>query len=689
MYSKRKLLLFIKLFLNTIGFKKADNQDFTFKQVKKYVTYKYGVAMLLFFVVTLIGNALLYRSISVQNNNAEIINIAGEQRMLMQRISTLATKIHFEDNEVQKNYSMTLLQASLKEMENKLVNLTSFVENLNKSSQQNSVLYALYFNEPIKLHEQLLDFHKLIYQFTHTQGVDEKIMRQIVNQAIGPLLYEADFAVNLYQIHAEQELAFTKKLLEANTIFVLILLLAQIVFIFRPLARKLAEQASDLDNKATTDNLTGLLNRQSFEPRFTMIIKNAHSQRDTASLITIDLDWFKEVNHTEGHAAGDEILREIGKRFSTLISPTLQVTRLGGDEFGIIIAHGLCSDRSMKYAEEIRRMVTEPIKYKGRLLHVSATIGMASYPNDAPNIKKLLLAANYSLRLAKQQGRGSIQAFMPAQHHAIERDKVILKSIERREHLDGLFMEFQPLIDLKTQLITGCEALVRWDHPELGRISPDQFLKLAVSHGHGAFIGEIIRRRAMEGFKAIRSAGAVIPSLSLNLMDVELKSLSGPSDLIDQLNVFGLSPKDIEIEVTEDVVLGHLGNKLERQLLELRSAGFRLALDDFGTGFATLEHLVKLEVDIIKLDRTFVAKIKKDDRSFQIINAIIKLAHGLSARVVAEGIETDEQLEILKNLSCDIGQGFLLARPMPVKEFLVWHRHYTKSIARKVLDFTC
>jgi diguanylate cyclase (GGDEF)-like protein len=688
MYSKSLLLSFIRLFFNTIGLKKANNQSFPFDNVKKHVTYRYGVAMLLFFVVALICNALLYRSISLQHDNAEIINIAGEQRMLMQRISTLATIIHFSETKAKKNHSMTLLKKSLIKMEDQLLKLSIFVKTINNSNQQNSILYALYFNEPVKLHEQMLEFHKLVYQFTHTEGVDKKIMRQIVNQAIGPLLYEVDLAVNLYQIHAEQELAFTKKALKANTIFVLILLLAQIVFIFRPLARKLAEQASDLDKKATTDNLTGLLNRQSFEPRFSLIIKNAHSRGDSASLITIDLDWFKEVNHTDGHAAGDEVLREIGKRFSTLISPTLQVTRLGGDEFAIIIAHSLCSDWSLKYAEKIRQMIVEPIKYKGRLLRVTATVGMASYPNDALNIKKLLLAANFSLRLAKQKGRGSIQAFMPEQRHAIERDKIIIKSIEQREHLDGLFMEFQPLIDLKTQLITGCEALVRWDHPELGRISPDQFLKLAVSHGHGAFIGEIIRRRAMEGFKAIRTAGLKVPSLSLNLMDVELKSLSGPSKLIDQLNVFGLSPKDIEIEVTEDVVLGHLGNELERQLLELRSAGFRLALDDFGTGFATLEHLVKLEVDVIKLDRTFVAKIKKDDRSFKIINAIIKLAHGLSARVVAEGIETDEQLEILKTLSCDIGQGFLLARPMPVKELLVWHRNYTKSIACKVLEFT-
>jgi EAL domain-containing protein (putative c-di-GMP-specific phosphodiesterase class I) len=269
---------------------------------------------------------------------------------------------------------------------------------------------------------------------------------------------------------------------------------------------------------------------------------------------------------------------------------------------------------------------------------------------------------------------------LPEQLHAIERDKIIINSFERREHLDGLFIEFQPLIDLKSKLLTGCEALVRWHHPMLGRISPDQFLKLAVTHGHGAFIGNIIRRLAMEGFKMIRTAGLDIPSLSLNFMNVELNSLSGASELIDQLNVFGLSPKDIEIEVTEDVVLGHLGSKLESKLLELRTSGFRLALDDFGTGFAALEHLVRLEVDVIKLDRTFVAKITKDDRTIKIIKAIVQLAHGLSAKVVAEGIETQEQLEILNEISCDIGQGYFLARPMPVKELIAWHRNYTKCI---------
>ena len=681
MFSTNKLSLFIN---NLVSLKKINNPRLSLIQIKKYVTVRYLFAVSLVFMVTLIGNTLLYLTIAKQTNNADIINIAGAQRMLMQRISALTTMIHFEDNAEHKVSSMTLLKASLIIMEKQHLQLTKYVTSLSQSNQQGLVLQAHYFNEPFQLHDKMLQFHQLVYQFINTAGIDQNLMQQITTQAIGPLLFEANRAVRLYQQNAEQDLAYTTKILETNTIAVILLLLAQIIFIFRPLARKLANQASDLDHKATIDNLTGLLNRQTFEQRFSRVIENAHKRGESASLITFDVDGFKEINHTDGHAAGDEVLRTIGRRFCGLISPTLQVTRLGGDEFALITAHNFGSNWALKNADKIKKMVVSPIIYKGRALRITATVGMASFPKDAPNIKELLLAANYSLRLAKKQERGTIQAFMPAQRHAIERDKTIMQSLERREHLDGLFMEFQPLIDLKTQQLTGCEALVRWDHPELGRISPEQFLKLAIYYGHGAFIGEIIRRRAMEGFKALRTAGIEIPSLSLNLMDVELKSLSGPEELIEQLNLFCLTPKDVEIEVTEDVVLGQLGNELERKLIDLRHAGFRLGLDDFGTGFATLEHLIRLDVDVIKLDRTFVAKIKKDQRTRKIINAIIKLAHGLSAKVVAEGIETEEQLEILKSLSCDIGQGFLLARPMPVDELIDWHKNYKKSLIGEI-----
>jgi len=677
MYSESKLFLLIKSIPNLVGLKKINNEQLPLNSVKKRFTVRYLVAVSLVFMVTLIGNTLLYFTIAKQATNADIINIATEQRMLMQRVAALTAMVHFEDNAEQKQSSIILLLASVNKMEKQHLQLTEFVTSLSESNKQGLVLQAYYFNEPIQLHDKMLKFHQLLYQFINTVGTDEKIMRQITAQSIGPLLDQTDRTVVLYQKITEQTLASTTKTLETNTIFVMLVLLAQIIFIFRPLARKLTNQASELDHKATIDNLTGLFNRQTFESQFTRVIENAHQRGESALLIIIDVDGFKEINHTEGNTAGDEVLRQIGKRLRALISPTLQVTRLAGDEFALITVNSFSSDESLTTAKKIKQIAIEPITYKGRLLRITVTLGMASFPDDAINLKELLLAANYSLRLAKQQERGTIQAFMPVQRHAIERDKIIIQSLERREHLEGLFMEFQPLIDLKTQHLTGCEALVRWDHPQLGTISPDQFLKLAVSHGHGAFIGEIIRRRAMKGFKALRTAGLKIPSLSLNLMDVELKSLSGPAELIEQLNLFGLTPQDIEIEVTEDVVLGHLGNELERKLIELRHAGFRLGLDDFGTGFATLEHLIRLDVDVIKLDRTFVAKIKKDQRTRKIINAIIKLAHGLSAKVVAEGIETEEQLEILKSMSCDIGQGFILARPMPVTKLIAWHKHYS------------
>lgn len=670
---------------NILNFENSYNHKLDHLQVRKYITRRYLAAISLVFLVTLIGNSFLYRSISIQNNNAEIINVAGEQRMLLQRVALLTKIIYFEDENTQSQDNSALLLASVSKMERQYSRLSQVLTSSPKFDQENlPPPNGHYFTAPAQLHERILQLHKLVNVFIDTGANDEEIMRQISAAAIGPLLSDIDDAVSLYQRNAEQELAFTSNIVLANTAVVIILLICQIFLIFRPLTEQLTKQDNDLKIKATIDNLTGILNRQAFTPRFSSIIEDARKRDDCASLIAIDLDWFKEINHVHGHVAGDLVLSEIGKRLRSIVSSSLEVARLGSDAFAIIFTHNAGPDAALENAQRIRQVVIEPINYKGSSLFVTATVGMANFPEDAMNISELLQAAIYALRLAKENDRGTIQPFLQSQRDTIERDKVILKSLERKEDLDGLFIEFQPLINLQTQKITGCEALVRWNHPELGLVKPDQFLKLAISHGHGAYIGDIIRGLAMKGFNELRLAKASIQSLSMNLMHVELKSLSGAAELIEQINVFGLTAQDIEIEVTEDVVLNRFSGDLNSKLADIRRAGFRLALDDFGTGFASLEHLVKLEVDIIKLDRTFVAQITKDVRSRQIISAIINLAHKLSVKVVAEGIETSTQLEILKALSCDIGQGYLLARPMTVPKLLLWCKDYELSIGKNL-----
>ena len=351
MYSESKLFLLIKSIPNLVGLK-INNEQLPLNSVKKRFTVRYLVAVSLVFMVTLIGNTLLYFTIAKQATNADIINIATEQRMLMQRVAALTAMVHFEDNAEQKQSSIILLLASVNKMEKQHLQLTEFVTSLSESNKQGLVLQAYYFNEPIQLHDKMLMFHQLLYQFINTVGTDEKIMRQITAQSIGPLLDQTDRTVVLYQKITEQTLASTTKTLETNTIFVMLVLLAQIIFIFRPLARKLTNQASELDHKATIDNLTGLFNRQTFESQFTRVIENAHQRGESALLIIIDVDGFKEINHTEGNTAGDEVLRQIGKRLRALISPTLQVTRLAGDEFALITVNSFSSDESLTMAKK-------------------------------------------------------------------------------------------------------------------------------------------------------------------------------------------------------------------------------------------------------------------------------------------------------------------------------------------------
>ena len=679
----KKLSLFIKRFRNTPDLKINPKDELNHLHIRKYVTRRYLIAILLVFLVTIIGNLLLFRSIFIQNDNAEIINIAGKQRMLLQRTAALTEIIYFENDKTKTLQTEKLLVQSLDQMKAQHLQLSAFLRKMRESGQENLLLEALYFSQPNSLNIKILQYIDLNYQFLADGAIDDQLMKRIGLLSIDPLISNLDTAVNLYQANAEQELAYTTSILKVNTVIIILLLLGQIIFIFRPLTNQLSRQAEDLNKKASTDSLTGLLNRQAFATHFSKIIDEAHLQGNSVSLIALNLDWFKEINQAYGLMAGDAVIGAIGKRLHPLISDTTNVTRLGGDEFALIFAHNNGPQWALDKAEEIRKMVVEPIDYKGKPLQITATVGTASFPEDAMNIGDLLQAAIHALKLAKEQDRGTIQAFLPSLRNGIERDRIVLQSLERKEGLDGLFIEFQPLINLKTLQITGCEALVRWQHPALGLVRPDQFLKLAISHGHGAYIGVIIRSLAMKGFNELRLAGIFIKSLSMNLMNVELKSLSHAQELVEQIKVFGLTPQDIEIEVTEDVALNRFGGDLNSKLADMREAGFRLALDDFGTGFASLEHLIKLEVDVIKLDRTFVAQITKDRRSKKIIAAIINLAHSLSLKVIAEGIETTEQLDILKALSCDIGQGYLLGRPMTVNKLVDWHEEHKLSLIKE------
>lgn len=639
--------------------------------VSRKITRNYIVALSLIAAMTVMGAVGLSKVIATQEKNAEVINIAGAQRMLSQRIAALSSELALETDDLNRQNILVLLVKSLERMRaghDFLVNDSASHPAPSKKTEELSKQYERY---PVELSRHVIEFQKLTQEFIDQGGVNKNAGKIISDTAISKLLPDLDGAVKLYQQAAESEIENAAIVHKLVTAIALLLLMLEAFLIFRPMARTVGNQADDLEKRATTDRLTGLLNREAFQKNVSGLLDANDNVENCVAAISIDLDWFKEVNDTEGHDAGDEVLRVVSQRLLNIVGHNQIVARLGGDEFAVVLQQKRSSLSVWQLADQIRVSFADPIIYNSKNLRVGATIGIAMFPEHGQTFDELLHAADYALREAKRNGKGSVKPFLTAQRHVVVREKTILQSLDQQTAFEHLYIAFQPQVLVKDTTVIGCEALVRWNHPVLGPLSPIEFLPIATAYGHSKLIGSIIQTRALEDFVALRDQGIVIPRLAINLSNGELGAFD--CDVFTkQLATFNLSPNDIEIEITEDVLLDRISGKARDQLSAIRAAGTTIALDDFGTGFASLSHLRRFEVDVIKIDTSLISTITSDARSLQIVSAIIGLSHGLSAKVVAEGVENDAQFTILRDLKCDIIQGFMTGKPMNKTDFSHW-----------------
>jgi diguanylate cyclase (GGDEF)-like protein len=423
-----------------------------------------------------------------------------------------------------------------------------------------------------------------------------------------------------------------------------------------------AETVERLRRMALNDAVTGLPNRASFNERLEHELDLAESQHDRIALIGIDLDRFKEINDRRGHSVGDEVLRIIGKRMRSALRETQSefVARTGGDEFAAI--YRVDSDNGLsKFIERIEKAIFQPIRISDYDINPSASLGVAIFPNDGEDQISLVNNADLAMYRAKSATIGSVCFYEPAMDELVRARRSLAADLRAALDNDQLSLHYQVQTSVSTGQVKGYEALLRWNHPELGPISPVEFIPLAEENGLILQIGEWVLRSACKTAVTWDSAYKV----AINLSPVQFQHPDLLELVADTLRDSGLPPERLELELTESAIFADKPRALQT-LNQIKALGVSIALDDFGTGYSSLDTLRSFPFDRIKIDRTFLAEATPTPQSIAIIRAVLALGKSLEIPVLAEGIETENQLSMLLAEGCDEAQGFLLGRPMPL-----------------------
>jgi diguanylate cyclase (GGDEF)-like protein/PAS domain S-box-containing protein len=421
--------------------------------------------------------------------------------------------------------------------------------------------------------------------------------------------------------------------------------------------------------QAFFDTLTGLPNRRMLRERLEQEIRRSRRDNQQLAILFIDLDHFKEVNDTLGHDSGDQLLIEAAQRIKQCVRDSDTVARMGGDEFTVILADISNTDHLEPLLEKILRSMDALFQIGGEQVFVSASIGITLYPLDGSEIEDLFKNADQALYVAKGEGRNRFSFFTPALQEAAQ-TRVRLANDLRNALIDNQFrVLYQPIVELATGAIFKAEALIRWQHPRRGLVSPAAFIPIAESSGLIVDIGEWVFLQAAEQVQKWRKSLHPDFQISVNRSPVQFRHDDiGRASWGLQLRAMGLPGEALVVEITEGLLLD-TSDVVGEQLLALGDAGIKVSLDDFGTGYSSLAYLQKFDIDFIKIDQSFVRHLIPGSTDLALCKAIIVMAHALGMQVIAEGVETAQQRDLLKEAGCDFGQGYLFARPITAPEF--------------------
>jgi diguanylate cyclase (GGDEF)-like protein len=647
----------------------------------------YWFALCIIAAMVMAAYVLLQEMMSAQQREAATLTLVSTQKALSQRVVFLAnaaeaappgkravllTSLREANDGFERNYDLLLARTHA---------------DPNMPIKDGSVEQVL-FAQP-----HLLDFHSKELadngrRFIAASEAAEKRSGAAADGALPARLDDdvADATLAGYEALAERiedsadrRLASTLSLhrtLFFTTIGVIVLVA---LFIFRPMSRlilrktrELVEARNSMAFIAVHDGLTGLHNRSFLSDHFDALLKGAHRRDERLAVLQLDLDRFKQINDTLGHAAGDYVLVVTAQRMRESCRASDLCVRLGGDEFVMVLSGAGTGEDINGLARRILDKINLPITFQGSTIQPGASAGIAVYPVDADNSGDLMVHADLALYSAKKLGGGNFSFFSDELRQELEHRKQLERELKLAIQNDTFSIYFQPQVSLSHGTITGVEALVRWPHAERGMISPAEFIPVAEKAGLMVEIGRIIMRKAIGEAAGWYRSGMNFGRLAINISGTELREDDFEEFLLSTMEETGLPLDRLSLEIVESVILDDEKTGIAAKLRRIRALGVHLELDDFGTGYASLSHINPNEIDRLKIDRRFVQKINLNNDNSKIVRAITELARGLGISIIAEGAETEEELTSLMSVGCDQVQGYSIAFPMPDSQARDW-----------------
>lgn len=653
----------------------------------------YWIALLIIAAMAMASFILLQQMMAAQRHDGALLNMVSTQKALSQRIVFLAGAAETATRD-KKPALVKQLKAATGEFEK---NYDLFLEGTGADPDSPARLDAnsiesVLFSKPFHLDYFSIGLAANGWRLTSALEAElGKSHARFATQGAGgeyaaldPSLANATLSgyVALGQrISAAAEARSASLLALHRTLFFatigVIILVA--LFIFRPMSNVILRKTHELVDArnsmafiAVHDGLTGLHNRTFLTSHFDTLIKGAHRRRERLAVVQLDLDRFKQINDTLGHAAGDYVLVVTAQRMLDSCRASDLCARLGGDEFVMILNGAGGTEDINMVARRILAHINEPIVFQGATILPGASAGIAVYPIDADNARDLLVHADLALYSAKKQGGGAFSFFSEELRLELEHRKQLEADIRTAIADKAFQVYFQPQVSLSNGTISGVEALVRWKHATRGMISPGEFIPVAEKCGFMPEIGRIIMAKAIGEAAEWHRAGIAFGRLAVNVSGTELREDDFDAFLFETLEKAGLPPEKLSLEIVESVILDDEKTGIAAKLRHIRSAGIHLELDDFGTGYASLSHVNPNEIDRLKIDRRFVQNINENGDNTKIVRAITELARGLGISIVAEGAETEAELDSLLAIGCDQVQGYSIAFPMPQDKARDW-----------------
>ncbi|MGH6912255.1 MAG: putative bifunctional diguanylate cyclase/phosphodiesterase, partial [Geminicoccales bacterium] len=639
------------------------------------LTQRYLLALSLIAALALGGFLTLLTTIESREASSSIINTSARQSTLAQDIAATTRHLVGTRDPSARAVDRGKLFEDAHAIEEAHRRLTDPDDPLGRPVKTSERIRALYFDDPLNLDRQIRTFveHALRLSGVRDREISpwHPSVRYILAATSGGLLISLDALVDRLEADATANVRRSRRLEIALLIATLLMLSLEALFIFRPIVRrvwqegvKLIESQDRLVELAHYDSLTNLPNRALFQIRLEMALAQARRDRQFAAVLQLDLDHFKDVNDTLGHAAGDHLLCTIARRLQGALRETDTVARLGGDEFVVIITGLRSIEQVGRLAESLVAVVSEPVAYLETTLHTTTSVGITVYPHDDEEPEQLLKNADIALYQAKERGRNTYSFFIGEMKERIAHRKRLEGELRRALARDELEVFYQPQIQLQDGRIVSVEALVRWRHPGFGLLLPGAFIGLAEESGLIVPLGELVLRRALAQMRRWSDQGVAPERVAVNLSAVQFRRGDVARVVQDALNSSGLEAERLELEVAEGVILSRSQNEVGDAMERLHALGVSFSLDDFGTGYASLTHLNRFSFQRLKIDRSFVRDIEHDPGDAVIVRTVINLGHSLGYEVIAEGVENEEQLAYLRLHGCELAQGFLLGVPM-------------------------